>query len=87
MTLKNLLLLVAIVGVTPSAVWAIGSLVAAAMFRMPRPPIWLSAHLYSKAGRLLFGFRFYELPVFTSVCILSGAALLIFGITIIPRSH
>ena len=85
MTPKLLLILLSSVGITPAVLWALASVATAAVSIAYRP-VSLSIRLYSDAGGIS-AFDFHELPVFTSLCILAGAALLIFGLTSIPRPN
>jgi hypothetical protein len=83
MTPKLLLILLSAVGIAPAVLWALVS-IAMAAFSLMHWPVYLSFRLYV-SGSSSPAFRFHELPAFTSICILAGAALLMFGIISIPR--
>lgn len=76
---KLILLVIASIGIAPAALWALISLVTSAISIACRP-VSLSFRVYASAGSV-GGFKYHELPLFTSLCIVAGAALLIFGIT------
>jgi hypothetical protein len=86
MTPKIFLLTFAAVGITPAVLWALVSLATSAFSLFVRP-VSLSFRLYSRAGRGIGAFEFHELPPLTSLSILAGATLLIFGIVSISRTH
>jgi len=81
MILRLLLFIAAAIAALPAVLWALASL-ATAVFHLP---ISLSFRLYSHAGGS-YVFRYRELPVPISLCILIGAVLLIVSIARIPRS-
>ena len=85
MTPKLLLLIIAAVGIAPAVLWSFIS-IATEVVSIAYRPVSLSLRLYSSAGSTEL-FQYHELPVVTSLCILAGAALLIYGITSIPRAH
>ena len=86
MTPKLLLLIFTAIGITPAVLWSLVSLVTSAFSFFFRP-VSLSFRLYSKTGSSIGGFEYHELPVLTSLSIVAGAALLIFGIASISRTH
>ena len=83
MTPKAILLIVAALGIAPAVLWSLLSIVTASISIAYRP-FSLSFRLYSSAGSTGL-FEYHELPFVTSLCILAGSALLIFGITSVPR--
>jgi F0F1-type ATP synthase membrane subunit a len=84
MTLKLVVLAVAALGITPAVLWALVSLVTSAISVFMRP-VSLSFRLHSESGSSLGVLEYHELPVLTSLSILAGATLLIFGIGSISR--
>ena len=82
---KLILLVIAAIGIAPAVLWALISLITSAISIAYRP-ISLSFRVYSGTGSI-GGFKYHELPLFTSLCILAGAALLIFGIASITRAN
>jgi hypothetical protein len=85
MTPRAILLILAVIGVAPAALRSLISLVTSAVSIAYRP-VSLSFRLYSSAGST-GAFEYHELPLFTSLCILAGSALLISGIASIPRAN
>lgn len=85
MTPRAVLLIVASIGIAPAVLWSLLSIVTASISIAYRP-ISLSFRLYTSAGTTEV-IRYHELPVVTSLCILAGSVLLIFGISSIPRAH
>ena len=85
MTPKAILLILAAIGIAPAVLWSLLSVVTA-IISIAYRPISLSFRLYSSAGSTGL-FRYHELPFVASLCILAGSALLIFGITSIPRAN
>ena len=86
MTPKLLVLIVAAIGITPAVLWSLVSLVTSIIsvfFRL----VSLSFRLYSKTGGSVGAFEYHELPVVTSLSIVAGAALVIFCIASISRTH
>jgi hypothetical protein len=86
MTPKLLLLIFASIGITPAVLWSFVSLLTSA-FSVFFRPLSLSFRLYSKTGGSIGAFEYRELPVLTSLSIVAGAALLLFGIASISRTH
>jgi Na+-transporting methylmalonyl-CoA/oxaloacetate decarboxylase gamma subunit len=83
MTLKGILITFTSVGIVPAALWALASIISRiGAYRR----IWFSFSVYRKSD-LAKVFEFNALPVFTSICILVGTALIIYGINSIPRSR
>ena len=82
---KFILLVIAAIGIAPAVLWALISLVTCVISIAYRP-VSISFRLYSGTGGI-GGFNYHELPFFTSLCILAGAAMLIFGIASIPRTN
>ena len=85
MTPRAVLLIVAVIGIAPAVLWSLVSIVTASISIAYRP-VSLSFRLYSSAGST-GAFDYHELPVLTSLCILAGSVLLIYGIVSIPRAH
>ena len=83
MTPKLLFLIVAVIGIAPAVLWSFISIVTEVVSIAYRP-VSLSFRLYPNAGST-GAFEYHELPLLTSVFILAGAALLVFGICSIPR--
>lgn len=84
MTYKTIILILASVGVTAPVVWALLSIITAA-FSFVYRAVSLSFRLYTTEP-ISGSVEYHELPVLTALCILIGAALLIFGISSIPSA-
>ena len=87
-TPKFILTIFTSLGVAPAALWALVSIIT----RILNHPISISFRVYQKmdvSQRMGFkgDFGIHAFPVSTSLCVLVGAALIIYGINSIPPSR
>lgn len=78
---KRLLFIFTAIGAAPFVLWSLVSLVASACLSRH---FSMSLRFYFPGGTDLGGLSIDGLPVFTSVCILAGAALLLWGVASLP---